>query len=337
MSSILKQESRPFLTIAIPTYNRSSLLRESIRALVPHIIFHNNHSDLKIELLIVDNCSNDKTQDVVETFQRSNAFIRLYKNNYNLGIDGNIYTCILLAKGLYVHLLSDDDKVCQDVYAELTNFLNFNRPYFVCLNIQLGDSNCKEICPNTPEIQVNGTGFVALEMNEFVKSVNIWMSFLSCFVINRDQWLIIKNHELFLGTEIYLSHIAFRLIAKAGVAYVSQVPSITARNNYSGSFSIIKAFAVEWLALCRQLPSLGYSPKVVSVLEKITVRKYMPGFVYKALNFPRFQHDLTYLLVKNLFRYPSAWVLVFPIAIMPSALISFLKRLRNFIKSLPPS
>ncbi len=96
---------RPNLTIAIPTYRRPELIRETIASVLAQ-------TDLDgVELLIVDD---DPSSDGVEPLLialpvlRDIAF-RYYRNAANLGLFGNWNTCLALARGTWITVLNDDD------------------------------------------------------------------------------------------------------------------------------------------------------------------------------------------------------------------------------------
>ena len=60
-----------------------------------------------IEIIIVDNCSSDKTYDLLKTF--NDPRIKLYRNNKNLGMCENWNECLKYAKGDYIQYLHGDD------------------------------------------------------------------------------------------------------------------------------------------------------------------------------------------------------------------------------------
>jgi glycosyltransferase involved in cell wall biosynthesis len=57
------QNDRPFLTIAISTYNRSAFLSELLSCL-----FDQCKSDPRLEVLVSDNASTDETSAVVAAY-----------------------------------------------------------------------------------------------------------------------------------------------------------------------------------------------------------------------------------------------------------------------------
>lgn len=66
---------KPFFSVVIPTYNRSSTLKCAIES-----VFLQNFDDL--EIIVVDDASPDDTQRVVKSFKDKR--IRYFKNKKNL-------------------------------------------------------------------------------------------------------------------------------------------------------------------------------------------------------------------------------------------------------------
>lgn len=118
------------LTIAIPTFNRYALLREQMQKLVPWVASFEH----KVEILVLDNASADGTQAFMEDEARIHGFVRYIRNPENLGFDGNTIKCIENAQGVYVALLSDDDRYTDETFPVLLPLLESQRFSLVCLN-----------------------------------------------------------------------------------------------------------------------------------------------------------------------------------------------------------
>ncbi len=94
--------SQPLVTIAIPAY-KADFLREAISSAL-------NQSYSNIELIVVDDCSPEKLDDAVKSFDDSR--IHYYRNEKNIGANDpsiNWNKCLEYAKGEYFALLCDDD------------------------------------------------------------------------------------------------------------------------------------------------------------------------------------------------------------------------------------
>lgn len=88
------------VTVAIPTYNREKYIDQAVESVL-------NQTFNNIELLIIDNHSDDNTQKVLRQF--GDIRIRYIRNKKNIGMMNNWNKCIKLAKGSYIVILGDDD------------------------------------------------------------------------------------------------------------------------------------------------------------------------------------------------------------------------------------
>lgn len=93
---------RPFVTIAIPTFNRGSWLRGCIGAAL-------SQTYQNFEILISDNASTDDTAKIPQEF--SDVRLRVLRQEHNIGLLPNWNTCVREAKGEYIVLVSDDDLI----------------------------------------------------------------------------------------------------------------------------------------------------------------------------------------------------------------------------------
>ena len=98
--------AEPLLTIAIPTFNCAHFLPDAIAS-----IMRQGLDDF--EILIVDNASEDNTQEVVRSFE--NRRIRYLRNPSNLGACENGNRCLANSRGRYVKPLCADDVLLDGV------------------------------------------------------------------------------------------------------------------------------------------------------------------------------------------------------------------------------
>jgi glycosyltransferase involved in cell wall biosynthesis len=90
------------VSVCIPTYNGSTFLAESINSVL-------SQSFQDFELVIVDDRSTDATLDIARSF--SDPRIVVHQNDRQLGIPGNWNQCLALAKGEYLCIFHQDDRM----------------------------------------------------------------------------------------------------------------------------------------------------------------------------------------------------------------------------------
>ncbi|HVQ40055.1 MAG TPA: glycosyltransferase family A protein [Pyrinomonadaceae bacterium] len=91
----------PFFSVVIPTYNRAAFIGATLETVLSQTYPH-------YEIIVVDNCSTDNTDEVLEPYIRTGRiqFIR-HQQNYERGRSRN--TGMGVAKGDFVTLLDSDD------------------------------------------------------------------------------------------------------------------------------------------------------------------------------------------------------------------------------------
>ena len=93
--------SRPLVSIAIPTYNRSAWLRTALASAQAQTYE-------PLEIVVSDNASVDGTAEMVREMARADDRIRLFVNETNIG-GLNYLQALKRCRGDYVKFLNDDD------------------------------------------------------------------------------------------------------------------------------------------------------------------------------------------------------------------------------------
>jgi glycosyltransferase involved in cell wall biosynthesis len=91
------------LSIVIPTYKRCRLLARLLETIAP------DAERLGVEVCVVDNCSGDGTAERLAVLSAQYPSIRYKVNAETVSIDENMRLAMLMADGIYVFPLGDDD------------------------------------------------------------------------------------------------------------------------------------------------------------------------------------------------------------------------------------
>jgi glycosyltransferase involved in cell wall biosynthesis len=92
--------SLPLVTFVVPCYKYAHFLGKCVNSILAQ-------SFKNLEILIMDNCSPDDTQEVAQSFQ--DPRVRYFRNDSNIGQVQNFNKGLTLARGKYVWVLSADD------------------------------------------------------------------------------------------------------------------------------------------------------------------------------------------------------------------------------------
>jgi glycosyltransferase involved in cell wall biosynthesis len=102
----VNKNKSPLITIGIPTHNRAdSFLNEALGSAIAQ-----NYEN--IEIIVSDNFSTDNTEAIVKKY--SDPRIIYIRHDKNIGAINNFNYCVNMAKGSYLLLLHDDDKIDED-------------------------------------------------------------------------------------------------------------------------------------------------------------------------------------------------------------------------------
>ena len=104
-----------FFSIVIPTYNRASLIFETLDSVL-------SQSYTNYEVIIVDNCSTDNTEELLQPLMLSGK-IRYIRNAENKERSYSRNVGLENAKGDFLTLLDSDDFMYPDCLADAQKFI----------------------------------------------------------------------------------------------------------------------------------------------------------------------------------------------------------------------
>ena len=108
----LVKSNYPEVSIIISLYNRENFINSTITSV-------QNQRMKNIEIIIVDDYSNDKSIKYVENAQKYDPRILLIKNEKNMGALYSKSIGVLHSKGKYILSLDSDDMICTENYIEV--------------------------------------------------------------------------------------------------------------------------------------------------------------------------------------------------------------------------
>ncbi|MBC2601187.1 glycosyltransferase family 2 protein [Puniceicoccus vermicola] len=126
------------VSVNITTYDRSRLLARCLDSVLRQTYEY-------LEINIVDDCSNDNTEEVVKGYQLADRRINYYRHKKNKGNAAARNTAFLKSSGIFTAFLDDDDEWIDDrkIEKQLDVFRSSNDPMLgvVCTGILRTDIN----------------------------------------------------------------------------------------------------------------------------------------------------------------------------------------------------
>ena len=114
----------PLVSVVLLTYNSSRTVREALESI-------NNQTYRKIELIVTDDCSQDNTVSICNSWiaEKKERFhgVKIVTSEKNTGISGNINRGIKEANGEWIKILAGDDMLLNSGINSLVTFI-LNNP-----------------------------------------------------------------------------------------------------------------------------------------------------------------------------------------------------------------
>lgn len=92
----------PKVSVITPAYNAEKYIEESVESIL-------NQTFTDFELIVIDDCSTDKTWEIIQKYAGKDKRVVAVKNEKNLGIAGNRNKGLSLARGEYIVWQDADD------------------------------------------------------------------------------------------------------------------------------------------------------------------------------------------------------------------------------------
>ncbi|EGI77341.1 FkbM family methyltransferase [Hylemonella gracilis] len=121
--------AQPTISICITTYNRADWLAVNLE----NLMRVSQAVRDKIEIIVCDNCSEDKTPEIAARFFTHKNFF-YYRNTANIGMLGNLPQTVAHARGAYVWLLGDDDLLHQGALERVLGVIEKDAPDLINVN-----------------------------------------------------------------------------------------------------------------------------------------------------------------------------------------------------------
>jgi glycosyltransferase involved in cell wall biosynthesis len=100
----VERDAVPTVSICLPVFNGENYLAESVESMLAQTF-------TDFELIISDNASTDRTEEISRGFVESDPRVRYHRNSSNVGGARNQAVAMELARGEFIHLAAHDDKL----------------------------------------------------------------------------------------------------------------------------------------------------------------------------------------------------------------------------------
>ena len=306
----------PFLTIAVPTYNRAVSLRlllDSLRTELAGL-------DGEVRVLVSDNASTDDTPTVTNAIQEAWPALDVQRNDTNVGPEENFCRCLDRIDSRYFWILGDDDLPKSGVVCAIVSLLKAEAPALIYMQSEW-------VSPVTGPDQgepVGALDWQSMAAPAFARRVHVWLTFISGFVVDRERLMTA------LGTQSIRRHVGTSLVQLGWVLPVMQrgeklifVASrcLLATKDNTGGYALLTVFGANFPRLVRE--ELGEASRLPQNIVAGTVWEYLPGLIWnsRVSDTFNFEDESPWKLMQRELGYSALfWLLLVPIGRFPKAL-----------------
>jgi len=114
------KDSKDLVSFIMSTYNSEETVSKSIESML-------NQTYENIEILIMDDFSNDNTYKICENYSRTNENIFLFRNNKNIGLTKSLNKLLNHSKGAYIARQDADDTSMPERIQKQFEFIKSNK------------------------------------------------------------------------------------------------------------------------------------------------------------------------------------------------------------------
>ena len=330
--------NQPFLTIAVPTFNRVKKLEAQLSAI--HELLSVSQFSSNIELLVVDNCSPDGTQDFIKSFsnlEREYIFSS-YKNEMNIGAERNFGQGILRSQGEFTWLLSDDDTVHEDAIDHIYESLYNNQEVGFCfVNFDLDPTI------GVPAIKVDDNDVITRSVSEYISCTMFADSMISACIYRKA--LLTENALTTMKEGPYEYMYWILDTVRNHPALIIQTPLFSvhhpgvqeSRENASKRENNVDFYLEAHLDFLKYTSciydfSLGLSLR--TKIYRLTVNENLNQIIYYKITTGRLGYNFGALklaipvMLRKFYFSPSFWLIHLPLLLLPSNVARFFEPLR---------
>lgn len=190
------KEIKPMVSVVMITYNHESFIAEAIEGVLMQ------ETDFPIELIIADDCSPDKTQEIVQGYIDTHPkghWINYTRHSANKGMMPNFIWALKKAKGKYIALCEGDDYWTDPLKLQKqVDFLEKNEEYVITYHDAKIIDESGSLISDSQLPYIRKKDFTDLELKETKYILTLSMVFRNCINNYPSNLLKVYNGDMAL-------------------------------------------------------------------------------------------------------------------------------------------
>ena len=325
------------LTIGIPILNGEETIEQTLQSI---LVAKEKIDDKKIEILISDNCSDDRTIFKIKNFIKKNdLLVKININDSNLGYDKNIDKIVEESNSLFVWFLGCGEKITPHSLEIILKKIQKNKDLSnMVLNFDIYNETDKKFTRNELKLDQD----VVLFGKDF--SLNRYSLALSANIVSRIKWLEVSKNPLIIEEWCHVERIAEMILNKNSASLLIKESCFTLLREKKGWWSHPQACeqVTNHLIFMKNLSKKNIGNKKVHD-EFIRLRNNSRSFLLSSIIYRRLNHEnfsqgekkTIYQKLRQELKMDNFFLLIFLILMnSPKKIISLLSFLNASLKKI---
>ncbi len=317
------------LSICIPTYNRSELLKECVSSVLASVAGHES----KVEIVVSDNASTDGTADVVRAIQDTYPWIRFHRNEQNIGAERNFHLLATLAQGTNIWIFGDDDKMEREAVERVLEKVESGYGLVIC-NYSVWDK-AYSVMKTNDGLDI-GKDRAFEDRDELLKRFNLHLSYISSVVIGKAAFLEATRDEYwqFISCGFsYMYAVYAGFTRMSGPAAYIAAPIVCNRSENSGDYDWYRYFVAGSSLIFEALLGKGYAKDAISHAKHRALADFViPNMLYMKLR-DDYDHKKAFNLMYRHFGSDWLfWTMCLPRWLMPTVVIRLVRNVARMVR-----
>ena len=134
----------PLISIIMSVYNEEMYLEEALKSILVQTLED-------YELIIIDDCSTDKTVEIIQSFEEPRIILMI--NETNMGLTKNLNKALKLCQGEFIARMDGDDICMPDRFQKQVDYMRQHSEYMLtgCQTRTFGEQNMTWRLKDNPE------------------------------------------------------------------------------------------------------------------------------------------------------------------------------------------
>jgi abequosyltransferase len=261
------------LTIIVPTYNRADRLAMLLLRLQQELDALGD----RVDVIVGDNASTDHTPAVTAAFLARCRTAQVLRHPRNVGAEENFCLCLDRVTSRFFWIIGDDDLPRGGLVARLLDLLGGHDPDL----LHLGSEWLPRLTGAEPPVRMGALKAYRLSREHFASHVNVWVTFISGMVVNRESLLALRppqDPRRFSGTSLVQLGWVLPLMRAGSRLYVVRARCVLATSGNTGGYKLVSVFATNLPAILDAVCGPA-SPQRRSVV-RILAWNYVPALLW---------------------------------------------------------